>query len=192
MLSQLAHWDRASPGDVPGGELRLGPDVEHDHIAGPEAGRELLAAQRLEAVPVAEVGCCQRLDPSHVLSGDIPQGSPSLADPVAGQHVDDASALTSGPQQAGAGHRPQVMRGVGNALSDLGGDLLDRALALGKEVDDLGPVPVAERLGDRSQRPEERILRRPVAHTASRLDQLYSKYHLNIGSARSIFKGKFE
>ena len=55
--------------------------------------------------------------------------------------------------------------------------LLDRALALGQHVDDLGAAAVAERLGDRGERVEERVLGFPAAVRAG---HVLSNYHLNI------------
>ena len=60
-----------------------------------------------------------------------------------------------------AARRAEVVRGVGDALVDLAGDLLDRSLALGEEVDDLGPASAAEGLGHRGERVVELVLRFP-------------------------------
>ena len=51
----------------------------------------------------------------------------------------DAGAVAAGGHQTGPRQRPQVVGGVGDALVDLAGDLLDRSLALGEQIDDLGP-----------------------------------------------------
>ena len=40
------------------------------------------------------------------------------------------------------------MRGVGDALVDLGRDLLDRALPLGEHIHDLSAPPASQRLGE--------------------------------------------
>ena len=56
------------------------------------------------------------------------------------------------------------MGGVGDALVELARDLLDRALALGEQVDDLGPPPGGERLGDLGEPLEEGVLRGSVTH----------------------------
>ena len=55
-------------------------------------------------------------------------------------------------------------RGVGDALADLGGELVDVAFALGEHVDQLGAATVAERLGDLGERVVQRILRLPITH----------------------------
>jgi hypothetical protein len=60
-------------------------------------------------------------------------------------------------EEARSREEAQVVRGVGDALADLAGDVLDRALALGEDVDDLGPVSIAHRLGDGGECGEERI-----------------------------------
>ena len=78
-----------------------------------------------------------------------------LADPIAREPVVDPRALPTRAHQAGAQEQLQVVGGVGEALLDLGRDLLDRALPLGEHVDDLGPPPAAKRLGYRRERIEE-------------------------------------
>ena len=60
-----------------------------------------------------------------------------------------------------------MLGGVGDTLPDLGSELLDRPLALRQHVDDLRAATVAERLRDRSERGEQRILGVPVAITNS-------------------------
>ena len=65
-LRQLADRDRASAGDVAGGELGVGSHVEHDDGPLIEARGELLAVDDLDAVTVAEVGGGQLLE-----AGDV-------------------------------------------------------------------------------------------------------------------------
>jgi len=55
---------------------------------------------------------------------------------------------------------------VGDALTDLGGDVVQMAFALRKHVDDLSPATVAERLCDRREPVEQVILRSSVPHSA--------------------------
>jgi len=43
-------------------------------------------------------------------------------------------------------------------LSDLGGDVLHGALALGQHIDDLDPAPARQRLGDLGEPVAERFL----------------------------------
>ncbi len=83
--------------------------------------------------------------------GDVPLGDlahrrPQVADPIAREPVIDASAFPTRAHQAGAQEQLQVVGGVGEALVDLGRDLLDRALALGEHVHDLGAAATAEGL----------------------------------------------
>src|SRR5688572_3139263 len=59
----------------------------------------------------------------------------------------------------------QVLGGVRDRLPDLGGELLDRPLALVEDVDELGAAPVAQCFRDRGQTVEQGILGRPVTHT---------------------------
>ena len=59
-----------------------------------------------------------------------------------------------------------MMGGVGHTLADLAGDLLDRALPLGEEIDDLGPPAAGQGLGHLGEGVEQRILGGPVTHGA--------------------------
>ena len=73
-------------------------------------------------------------------------------------------------------------RRVGDALADLGGELLDVAFTLGEDVDELGPSPVAERLGDLGEPVEQCVLlgRSPTATSLLKepLDKLVSPWRL--------------
>ena len=122
---------------------------------------ELVGGDLLDVVAGAEVGVGEHVDVGDVGGGDVAEGGPQLGDAVAGEPVDDALAVASGLQEPGGGEAAEVVRGVGHALVDLAGDLLDRSLALGEEVDDLGPASVAERLGHRRERVVELVLRFP-------------------------------
>ena len=51
-----------------------------------------------------------------------------------------------------------MLRRVGDALTDLGGELVDRSLALRQHVDDLGTPAIAERLRHRGEGAEELVL----------------------------------
>jgi hypothetical protein len=55
---------------------------------------------------------------------------------------------------------------VGDRLAQLPGDLLDRTLALGQQVDDLGPAAAGQGLGHLGQALEQRILGGPLTHAA--------------------------
>ena len=56
------------------------------------------------------------------------------------------------------------MGGVGHALRDLSGELLDGALALGQDVDDLRPPPARQRLRHLGEGVEEGVLGVPIGH----------------------------
>ncbi len=147
---------------MPGPVLRLGADVEHDHIPFAEPGEQLLAGHRVELGAVAEVRRGQPVELGDVLGGDVAQRRPELGDPWAAQPVVDAQAVPPAADETGAQQVLQVLGGVGDALVDLGGDLLDVPLALGEQVDDLRAPAVAERLGRRGQAVEQPVLRRPA------------------------------
>ena len=80
----------------------------------------------------------------------------------------------------------QVMRRVGEALGDLGREILDGAFALGEHVDNFGPPAAGERFGDRGERVEEGFLGFVLAHRHSQVykqsldksGEVYSNSHL--------------
>ena len=156
--------DRAGAGDVSGGVLGGGSDVDDHDVAGGEPLGELVAADLLEPAAVAEVGGGQLVELVVVGGGDVAQRRPEFADTVGGEPVVDPGPVASGGDETGAGEDPEVERGVGDALADLVSQLLDVALALGEHVDELGAAPVAERLGDLGEGVEQRILRLPITH----------------------------
>src|ERR671931_343880 len=78
-------------------------------------------------------------------NGHVPHGTPQLRHARIRQAIHDPRPLPSRAHQSGSCEKPEVMRGVLEALADFAGDLVNRALALGQDVDDLGPAPVSER-----------------------------------------------
>ena len=164
VAAQLGDGRRARPPDMPGLVLCRRPDVEHHDLAALEPGRQLLPADDLDAVPLAQVGASQLLKPGYVRGRHVPHRRAQLVHPVAGQPVEDTRPVAACRKQPRPGHRPQVMRGVGDALADLGGDLLNRPLTLGEQISDLGPASAGEGLRDLGEGIEQRILGSPVTH----------------------------
>src|SRR5215831_4467069 len=89
---------------------------------------------------------------------------PKLGDPVAREPVVDAVAVPSRLRQPRPRQQPQMMRGCCEALTNLDGDLLDRPLALCKNVRDLRAPPAPERGRDRCECIEQRGLGGSLAH----------------------------
>ena len=164
MAFQLTDRNRSGAGDVPGRVLGFGPHVEQQHLAALEASGQLLAVDELYPVPIAEVGGGQLLEAGHMFGGNIAQRRPQLTHPVARQHVEDPRAVSTCDQDPGAGHRPKVVRGVGDGLADLLGDVVDRPLTLGEHIDDLGAAPAGQGLGHLGERLVQRVLGDPVTH----------------------------
>ncbi len=97
-------------------------------------------------------------------AGNHPHAGPQLSHLVAGEAVVDAVPRATLGDQPGMGQRPEVGRGVGDALADLARHLLDRAFPLVEEVHDLGPAAARERLAHLGKGIEELVLGRPRAH----------------------------
>jgi hypothetical protein len=98
--------------------------------------------------------------------GDLPQRHPQRGHGVAGQPVIDPGAGPAGPHETATQELLQMVTGVGDALPDLLGELLDRPFPLGEKVDDLGAAPIAQRLRRRREPVEQRVLRHSVTHGA--------------------------
>ncbi len=145
-------------------ELGRWTHVEHDRVTGLQAGFEFASGHRFQAGAITDIGVGEFVDTGDVFGGDVAHRRPHVADAVTGQHVDDPGAFAAGAQHTGSGHRPQMVRGVGHALSDLVGELLDRPFALGEDIDDLGSPSTRHRLGHLGERVEECVLRGPVTH----------------------------
>ena len=149
-------------------ELRRWSDVEHQHFAALQSRGELLAIDDVDAITVAEIGSREPLESGDVFTGDIAQRRPQFTDPLAGQRIEDARAVAPRRDQPGPGHGPQMVRRVGHALVDLGGDLLHRPLALSENIDDLGPAPAGQRFGHFCESVEECVLGRSLTHAPHR------------------------
>ena len=150
--------------------------------------RQLAAADLLEPVTVAEVGGGELVELLVVGGGDVAQRRPQFADALGGEPVVDPGAVAAGRDQTGRGEDPEMERGVGDALADLGGELLDVTFALGEHVDQLGSAPVAERLGDLGERVEQRILRLLGHPSHDSSPELFKELLDNVARPRTIFK----
>jgi len=56
VAGEVADGDGPGSGDVPGGVLGRGPDVDHDDVAGLDASGQLVSVDLFQVVAVAEVG----------------------------------------------------------------------------------------------------------------------------------------
>jgi hypothetical protein len=92
------------------------------------------------SVAVAEVGRRRAVEVVDLGGGD-PRIAHHSSSTVGGEPVVDVGAGTSAGDQPGAGEGAQVVGGVGDRLVDLVGDLVDGALALGEQLDDLRAPP---------------------------------------------------
>src|SRR5690606_12149014 len=73
---QLVVGDGASTGDVPGGVLGAGPNVDEDHVTVVEPSEELLPVDLLHPRPVSQVVLGEGLEVFQVGDGDVADGGP--------------------------------------------------------------------------------------------------------------------
>jgi hypothetical protein len=66
--------------------------------------------------------------------GDVTERGPQVVDAVGREAVVEPVLVTAGHDEAGAGQRAEVERGVGHALVDIVGEFLLVAFALGEYV----------------------------------------------------------
>jgi hypothetical protein len=96
--------------------------------------------------------------------GDVANRHPQLRHPLARKPVEDAVALAPRAREPGLCKQTQVMRGGCDALTHLGGDLVDRPLALCQHIHDLRAPPVPKRPRHRRKGVEQGTLRRSITH----------------------------
>ena len=149
-----------------GGELDERAHVDNDDIAGGEPINVFGPVDLLELVAVAQVRGGQFVELSVMRGRDRTHSRPEFTDSRRGQSVVDPSPVTSGGHQSCGGEDPDMKPGVRDTLTDLGCQFIDVTLALGEYVDQLGAASVTERLGDLSERVEQRILSLPVTRFA--------------------------
>src|SRR5204862_1649112 len=99
-----------------------------------------------------------------VTDRNVAHRRPQLLDALAREPVIDAGSIPTGADQPRPRQHLQVLRGVGNALRDLACNLLDRALPLRQQIDDLRPPAATERLRNRGERIEQRRFRSTAPH----------------------------
>src|SRR5437879_5424732 len=115
---------------MPGFVFRAWSDVDHDDVASTQARRQLRPRDRLDVAPVTEVVAREPIDSRDMLGGDVADRAPQVRDSIAAQRVVHAGAFTPRGDEAGAGERLEMMRGVGDTLVELDRDVVDRAFSL--------------------------------------------------------------
>ena len=118
----------------------------------------------LDPVPLTQVLVRQLVHLCDVSDGDIADRRPEIAHPLARQPIEDPRPLPARANETRTSEHAQVLRRVRDALRDLVRDLLDRALALREQIDDLRPAAAAERLRHRRERVEQGHLRCATRH----------------------------
>ena len=74
---------------MPGPVLGLGAHVEHDHLAARQPLLELGGGDLLDPVALAQILVGEHAHLGHMADGDVADGRPQLADPLARQPVED-------------------------------------------------------------------------------------------------------
>ncbi len=163
-IGELIDRDRTGTGDVAGRVLGGRADVEHDHVTRRDPLRELGLADLLQPGAVTEVGGGEVVEFGMVCGGHVPERRPQLHDTLRRQSVIDPCPLAAGGHQTRRRQGSQVERRVGDTLADLVGQLLDVALTLGEDIDQLSAPAVRHCLRDLGEPVEQRILRNPITH----------------------------
>src|SRR5207248_11769594 len=115
--------------------LGLRPDVEQDDFAERESLFELGGRELFD--PLAEIVAGKDGDLRDVAGGDVAHGAPELGDKIAREPGKDMGPLAPRAPEAGAREQSQVVRRRGDALTDFRRHVLDGALPLGEDIDDL-------------------------------------------------------
>jgi hypothetical protein len=145
------------------------PDVQHDQVFTPlQPTKQFRARDRLKTVPGAEVSVGQFADLRTVLGSHAAQVAPQVEHLRIPELVVDASTVPPAADQTYLTEQLQVLTGVRNGEPGLRCQALDRALAVGEDVDDLEAPPVRQRL----RQPGELIKQRRFGCPAVPLDRL--------------------
>ena len=125
--------------------LGLRAHIEHDHVAARQPLLELVRRELLHLIALAQVLVGKHADLGHVPDGHVAHSRPEIPDALAREPVEDARALAARAHKPRAREHLQMLRGVGDALRDLAGDLLHRPLALGEQstISARRPLPSA-------------------------------------------------
>lgn len=155
---KLIGWDRDRSGEVTRGVLDFGSDVDQNQVTAPKSILELVTADHIEIVTVAEIGAGQILDGVELVGGEATYTQPNVDDSIRSHPVMDVGSFAAGGDQSGIGEGAEMMGGVGDRLADRLGYLFHRPLTLGQHLDDLDTPTRRQRLGDAGEPFEERIL----------------------------------
>src|SRR5207244_22567 len=98
---------------------------------------------------------------------EIAQGAPELEDLGCTEPIDDLESAFVGLHHTGLSEHLKVGRGVGKAEPGLLRQLVDRALALAKQVEQLQTVRARQSLADGRELGVETILERAMTHLVS-------------------------
>jgi hypothetical protein len=147
-----------------GPKLRLGSNVQDDHVSASEAIDQLGCRDLLDLATLAEILLREDAHLCDVSRGDLAHRRPELCHAVARQAVVDPTAVTARPGETTRREKPEVMGSSRDALAGFLRDLLYGALALRKEIDDLGAPTAREGARNGCESVEERCLRVMVVH----------------------------
>jgi len=150
------------------GTVLLGRPDDHSPLA--HAPQQLRARLRLELVSGPEVRPDEGIDLGQSALGKAAEGAHGLVDLGLGKAVVDPQAVLTGLHQARPPKHLQVARRVGEREARLGRQFLDRALALGKDLEHLEPSRVVQTLGDASDLVVEPILELTSFHGRSSIE----------------------
>src|SRR5207245_9005061 len=128
------------------------PDAPYAHVGSPLTSPEQFGpGQGLETVRGAEVGVGQLANLCPVLYGHAAQVQPQVEHLRIPKLVVNASAVAPAPHQADLSKHLKMLTRIRDGKAGFGSQPFDGALAIGKDVDDLEPPAVRQRLGQASE-----------------------------------------
>ena len=137
-------------------ELVGGADVDEDDVAAPQALQQLIAVDALDLL--AEVVTRRALDLRQPLGGGVSQREPEAEHVLTRQLVADPGAVPLAGDQAGRVQGLQVLGGIRHRLLARLRQLVDRAWALGEQVEQLEAARAGEGLAHHRDRFEQGCL----------------------------------
>ena len=149
-LFQLPERKRDRTGDVAGEVLLAWADIDDRHVTRTHAAQEFVVSDGFQRAPFLQVLPTDLFDFRQTGFCERPQVEEKRGHLRIGESIGDVQARFFGVYETGASQHLEVVRGVRDALSDLGGEGLDRPRSLGQQIQELEPAGAGRGLANPS------------------------------------------